>query len=412
MKLFIFILLVFFSLSSFCQKDRYRFAETYVGFETELVTEHNSFIYQKDGISHTEKLPSQITPRILIGGTHFWRHADFYISIPLTNIQFGGSKNISLTNDVYTGFRYLPFTLEDKTVRPYVGVGFNSKGLKLKNGPYYTNWQWFYEGGFNYRKNNKIFGFEMRYIPKSDFYNAYSRTKFQNTKTNPFSFSLSYKVAFDATAGYSSEGAKKYMKKIYNDAEKAGALSAFSFGIGLNAIIPLGKTELASQKAFFNDEIEGALTYDVGIGYYSNPLDATVRVSYRPIKQEETAFDYTYRLNNHSVAFEVFKFIGDYHGFVPFVGPYISLNRYHLEEIDLGKTTKDMTTNKLGYGLVFGWDIRQSRVDYITLRTNLRYTPEMNYKAGASKFTSKQIEFNFIQLVYYPERHKIYKQKK
>ena len=61
----------------------------------------------------------------------------------------------------------------------------------------------------------------------------------------------------------------------------------------------------------------------------------------------------------------------------------------------------------MGYGVVFGWDIKQSDVDYITLRTNLRYTPEFNFKSGGYKFTSERIEFNFIQIVYYPERHKM-----
>ena len=251
----------------------------------------------------------------------------------------------------------------------------------------------------------------MRYMAQNNFYNAYTRTDFQTTELSPFSFSMSYKIAFDATAGYSSEGSKRYMKKIYEKAEKEGALSAFSFGLGLNAIIPTGKTELASQQVFFNDEIDGSLTIDLGVGYYSNPLNSSFRLSYRPIQQKETAFDYTYQLFNHSVAAEAFKFIGDYHGFAPFVGPYISLNKYRIKEIDFGNTVRDESRTEMGYGVVFGWDIKQSDVDYITLRTNLRYTPEFNFKSGGYKFTSEHIEFNFIQIVYYPERHKIYKQK-
>tara|TARA_B110000503_G_C7128503_1_gene405769 strand:- start:1443 stop:1652 length:210 start_codon:yes stop_codon:yes gene_type:complete len=60
---------------------------------------------------------------------------------------------------------------------------------------------------------------------------------------------------------------------------------------------------------------------------------------------------------------------------VPFVGPYISGNNYRIVEPDNGGTITDYRASKLGYGVVFGWDIRLSQVDYLILRTNLRYTP-------------------------------------
>lgn len=397
------------TISAYAQKDRYRFAETYYGIETELSFEKNQFFRTSNGQLIQEQLPSSITPRILIGGTHFWRKADFYISIPLYNFRFDGSKKIRLNNDVFTGFRYLPLALEDNTLRPYVGLGLNSKNLQIDNGPNYTNWQWYYEGGINYRKNNKILGFEARYFPRNSFVNAYDRTQFQKTITDPFSFSLSYKIAFDATAGYSRESSKRFMKKIFEKADKAKAYDAFSFGVGLNALIPTGPSDLASQQAFFNDEIDGNVTVDLGVGYYFSELDAALRLSFRPLKQEESAFDYTYQLKRNSTAFEAFKFIGDYHGFAPFIGPYASFDHYALTETDQGKKLNEFKGWKFGYGLVFGWDIRQTPMDYLILRTNLRYTPQMDFKSNGYKFTSDQIEFNFIQIVFYPERYKIWK---
>jgi hypothetical protein len=412
MKTFIFLLLTLSFLTSFSQRDRYRFAETYVGFETEFVSEKNHFnFYNNEGIKRKGLIPSTITPRILIGGTHFWGHADFYISIPISQIRINGNKELFSTNNVYTGFRLLPWKLKNNAVRPYVGVGFNSKKVKLENGPIYANMQWFFEGGINYRFKNRILGLEMKYFPQNEFYTAISRTEFENLSLSNYSFSLSYKIAFDGSANYSSEHAKKYTQTIYDKAQQSGALSTFSLGLGLSALIPLDETELASQKAFFNDEIESTLTLDLGVGYYSNPLDATVRVSYRPLKQEEIAFDYNYKLVKHSLALEAFKFIGDYHGFVPFIGPYVSMDHYRLKETDHGNKIIDEKSNRLGYGVVFGWDIRLTDTDYLILRTNLRYTPEMGYKSNGYKFTSEQLEFNFIQFVYYPERHKLHKQK-
>lgn len=404
------ILLILFSAASLkAQKDRYRFAETYFGFESEFSFESNEYLVSQKGNVFKEDLPTTITPRILIGGTHFWRKADFYVSIPLVNLKLNGGKNIKLSNDVFTGFRYLPFALENHTLRPFAGFGLNSKSLEIKNGPIYTNWQWFYEAGLNFRKNNRIIGFETRYFPQNSFISAFSRNDFQKIKTSPYSFSISYKFVFDATAGYSSESSKRFVKKIYDKAKQSNAYDAFSFGVGFNALIPTGKSDLASEQAFFNDEIDGNLSLDLGVGYYLSKMDAALRVSFRSLKQEETAFDYTYKLRRNSTAFEAFKFVGDYHGFAPFIGPYISFDHYHLNETDHGNTLNELKQFKLGYGLVFGWDIRQTAMDYLILRTNLRYTPQMKYKSNGLKFTSSQIEFNFIQIVFYPERYKIWK---
>jgi len=406
---------LFIGFSSFAQKDRYRFAATYFGIEGEYIQENNSFYYlNNSGNIDKKRLPSSISPRFLIGGTHFWGHADFYISIPIANIKLNNNSNASISNDVLTGFRLLPIRLKSNAFSPYIGIGFNSKEYSQKGangkGPIYTNWQWYQEIGLAYQaKKSAIIELGIRYF-SANAYNSYiDRSTFKKTEVSPFSFSFSYKKVFDFTAGYSSENAKKYMAKVHKKAEKEGALSAFSLGVGFSALIPLKKTELASRHSFFNDEIEGNLFPDLGIAYYSSPLDASARLSFRPLKQKESAFDYTYELRRNSFAFEIFKFLGDYHGFVPFIGPYVSIDQYQLIETDHGEKIIDNIDTKLGYGVVFGWDIRQTKADYLVLRTNLRYTPEFSYKKGKYRFTTEQIEFNFIQLVFYPERYKVYK---
>lgn len=389
------------------QADRYRFAETYFGLETEIALENNYFNSPSNGES--QKLASSLSPRLLIGGTHFWGHADFYISIPLYSLPFNGSKAIKQSNSTFTGFRLLPFKLKNNSLRPYLGLGLNSKELKPKDGPLYSNWQCFYEGGFQYRKKNKILGLGIRYFENNSFQAALTRSDIQKINSSPFSFSLYYSWVFDGTAGYSSQGSKKYMSNIYALAKEKRAFNTYSIAVGLNALIPLEKTELASQQAFFNDEIEGKLSPDLSLGYYHSGLDASLRLSFRPLKQKEEAYGYSHELARYSTALEFIKFIGDYHGFVPFVGPYVSHDYYRLSEKDQGQSMIDYSTHKPGYGLVFGWDIRLTELDYLILRTNLRYSPNYSYDYKGFNFSSKQIEFNFIQLVFYPERIKIYK---
>src|SRR5690606_26021549 len=130
---------------------------------------------------------------------------------------------------------------------------------------------------------------------------------------------------------------------------------------------------------------------------------------YRRHKQEETAFDYNYSLKKQSVALEAFKFLFDFHGFVPFVGPFTARDYYHLNEKDVQRTVTNHKEESWAYGLVFGWDIRLSKTDFFILRTNLRYNPKVDLKQNGLTYTSKSIEFNFIQLVFYPERWKVYK---
>lgn len=409
----IFLLLISYSLLA--QKNRYDFATSYFGVEGEFINEKNDFKFiNNNGIEQIEKLPSTFTPRILIGATHFWNRADFYISIPLINFALNGQDNAKINNGVLTGLRAYPIALEKNKVRPFIGIGFSGKDYRQEgvNGKsqHYTNWQCFYEGGLSYQTSRKkLISLTARHLPQNDYTVFYSNTNAVETSLSPFSISVSYKKLIDLTSGYKSENAKKYLSKLRKAYEKGKALNTFSVGLGLSALIPMKKTELASRNEFINDEVQGNLSLDIGLAYYHHNLDAAARISYRPFKQEEISYEYSYQSIKHSIAVEAFKFIGDYHGFVPFIGPYISADKYAIEEKMNGDKQIDFSATKIGYGLVFGWDIRLSDVDYLLLRTNLRYTPNLGYKIENKSYTPNQLEFNFIQLVLYPERIKLNK---
>ncbi|MEQ8907733.1 MAG: hypothetical protein RIC95_00945 [Vicingaceae bacterium] len=407
-KLILIIIVVSLHNSLFAQKrDRYRFAETYFGLEAEFNPQDNTFQSFENGELNSGSTPSTLSPRVLIGGTHFWGHADFYVSLPLTNFRLNGSKKVFHTNGVLTGFRFLPFKLEGNSLKPFVGVGFNSKTLRIDEGPLYTNWQWYYEGGLNYRNaNNRIFGLELRYFPKASYQTYIDRSQSVATNLDQLTLSFSYKKAIDYSRNSGTEKYQRFYKRMKKDLRERKKLNTYSIGLGANALIPLAKTEHASRKAFFNDEIEGKVTVDLGLAYFIHNWNAAARLSYRPLRQAEEAHDYRYRLDRHSLALETFKFIGNYHGFVPFIGPYVSADYFRLKEKDQGKVVTDIHRREIGYGIVFGWDIRFSETDPLILRTNLRYNPDYNFTQDGLSFTAKNIEFNFIQVVIYPERFK------
>lgn len=412
---FLFILVFNLVLGQEKTKSRYQFAHTYFGLETELLPQENEFTtLDSYGNLKTNPLPFSSSTRFIIGGTHFWSHADFYVSIPLLEFALSKSKDAKISNGVLTGFKYFPFKLKANSVRPFVGVGFGGAPFQQKafngEGSVKNNRQWYYEGGLTFRrKGNRLFELGTRFFPKKDYNYYISRDIQQEFKLNNFSFLFSYKKLFDFTQSYAKPSMRKFVADVYQSLEENKGLSTFSVGFGYSATIPLEKIELSKRIPFLNQETTQNGNIELGFGYYLHRLDAAIRLSYRPLKQKESAYEYSSQMRTNSFAFETFKFIGDYHGFVPFVGPYLALNNYNYKETDEGEKIYSFVENKLAYGLVFGWDIRISDVDWLILRTNMRYTPNLNFKNNGLNYTNQQLEFNFIQLVYYPKRHKITK---
>ena len=113
----------------------------------------------------------------------------------------------------------------------------------------------------------------------------------------------------------------------------------------------------------------------------------------------------TQELKRSSIGLEVTKFLFDYHGFVPFVGPYVGYETLSFEENFEGQLTHDVTDEQIGYGIAFGWDIRPNRLQTWILRTNLRWFPDLKLQIeGDAEISFDNVEFNFIQLILFPGR--------
>ena len=62
-------------------------------------------------------------------------------------------------------------------------------------------------------------------------------------------------------------------------------------------------------------------------------------------------------------------------------------------------------TRMISPGILFGWDIVASPLETWVLRTNLRYYPFQEIvNIEGSRSRVDQFEFNFIELVVYPQR--------
>ena len=107
-KLKLLILTVLFSISLEGQdwKKRHQFAKTYFGLSQYIVNDLSPGNYiNENGTLQSFDKNGFITPSINIGATHFWGHADFYVSISTKDIKFGNDEmENSYRLGTFTGF--------------------------------------------------------------------------------------------------------------------------------------------------------------------------------------------------------------------------------------------------------------------------------------------------------------------
>jgi hypothetical protein len=145
-------------------------------------------------------------------------------------------------------------------------------------------------------------------------------------------------------------------------------------------------------------------TLDLGAGWYFDKPDLHLNLAYRAGRFDTEAYDYAQENRRRSVALEAYRFLFDYHGFVPFVGPVVSAEWLSVHERDAGTSVFRESRSTAAAGITFGWDIRPTRAQPWILRTNLRYYPRLRLPVPNGEQAFDQLEFNFIQLVWYPRR--------
>ena len=75
--------------------------------------------------------------------------------------------------------------------------------------------------------------------------------------------------------------------------------------------------------------------------------------------------------------------------------------------LEAGVKSQQQTTTAIEPGLTFGWDIVPGKTnEALILRTNLRWYPFSEFEVNGRKFNFSQLEYNLIQVVFYPERLK------
>jgi hypothetical protein len=368
-------------------RNQHNFAQTYFGIQADYM--HGSADFQPLGAL-----------RFNIGGLHFWKHADFYVSFPITTL---GPSNPEYSEGVLTGARFLPIPLGSGKINPFIGGYWSTPSLEINKGPELQKNNGGFEGGLYFLLGRSLSGeITGRYTAGQSVRYPLSESQFSDLTMPEWTLSFSLKKYIDTTAGLSSEAGKKWVKERRQELTVEKKLNVFSAGIGLSANIQLSPFNFIDSDLGLPKQGPNTLFPDIALGYYFYQPDMGIRLSYRPMNLANTGYDSDYSFQQHRLLFEGFKFLFDYNGFAPFLGLGVGADYGNLSLSTNGEKAISETEWLNSYAIVFGWDIRPSRVDTWYLRTNLRYI----YQNSGTEINlgEEHLEVNFIQFVIYPGR--------
>ncbi|MEL7146908.1 MAG: hypothetical protein AAFO69_11105, partial [Bacteroidota bacterium] len=320
---------------------------------------------------------STITPRLTIGGIHFWGHADFYVTFPLSFMTLQsvpqGLDEFEVYQGVETGMRLYPMKLTRQAVRPFVGISFRrfrfsqeQENATNENGvPNYGQFIHPIQFGLTYTSDQWHISASGYYNYQNEFNYYISPTEQGRVSLDPVSFNISLLRYVDSDRHMRTKPVVGQINRDYKLLKEKGLLSSWFWGLGPSAALQISKSAyLGENFPFLYDNFSVAILPDVSFGRYFNRLDANVNLTFRSYSDRFEGFNTEIRTRRHSIGVESVKFLFNYLGFVPFVGLAVSHESL--------KTTVDRVDhfrNVVAMGVTFGWDIRVTKTGSSLLRT-------------------------------------------
>ncbi|MFB2121470.1 hypothetical protein [Parapedobacter sp. 2B3] len=399
-------------------KNRLNFAKTYFELGGQYSPSFNSKTLNGNVVSFVQNSAS-LMPYLNIGGIHFWGHADFYISIPLgqINLQKNNSSDFLLNQSVITGARFLPLAYKDNRIRPYVGaswavVNFKQKSTPDNAQPLFQQNKLLLDLGLLYGKGNWLVRAGINYNYSNKWQYPLSQTNFQEIETPDWSGNVSIIYTVETTRSKKMEKENERLNQYGNvtkptkDALKFGD---YFIGAGFATSFMLSNSKYNNNEyPYFNKKGISRTYLDASIGYHFNRAGIITALSYRSPKFVNEAFGIKQTIQKNSFALEAYKFLTDYNGFTPYLGLNITYDNIRFSE----NQNIQKTFNQLNPGITFGWDILPGKTEqFFVLRTNLRWYPFSSIKINGQCFSQHQLEYNVIQAVFYPARYKNAKKK-
>lgn len=350
------------------------------------------------------------------GGFHFWGHGEFYVTFPMNYFPFQKNEETSaeLWHYVTTGYRFLPWAYQEKKLRPYFGVSWSALDFKQKikpdaNSPMLSkDFMLVPEAGllFGYRSFALRVG--LYYYHDNKWNYPLSRTVKAEVKTPPLALQVGLVYTMETSKNTEQDTKDKWNSypKVSKQSFGSTKFGDIFVGIGPSLSYCLVKSEYNQKNLpYLKNRLTSSNYFDIALGYHFEKLGLFTALSFRNPKFETEGYGAKQTIRKTSLALEVNKFLVDYTGFTPYVGINVAYDRLKYSE-NIDGIKKDLVLDRnIEPGITVGWDIQPGKnTEAIQLRTNLRWYPMTNFKVDGLNFNFSQLEYNLIQVVFYPGR--------
>ncbi len=387
---------------------RHRFAQLTLGAEVAYFPALGSTQYlNNDGVLTSSSVPGLISPRLSIGGLHFWGHADFAVAFPIAGMQTHRSDDLSSIYDpgISTMAKWYPWAVTRDAIRPYLGFSTQSFSFRqnrtdaeVDRGPWRSRIVTPLMAGLTLMKGNHLFELGAQYnLLQQEMAYPVSPSRLGTMTLPPLTISAGYKLMLETTAG--SERNWQNGKTQQLTEELGSQLNGWFVGIGPSSSWMIGPSPALFGLPSVKTPLADGVFFDIVGGYYWHKPDLNLNLAWRRMRTSSSGYGLHMQQKRNSLALECTKYLVDYHGFAPFIGPALSL-----ESLEVSfNSPQDQTYEELTgtVGITAGWDIRPSRLDWFYLRTNLRWFPNVSMTpVDGTTARFQNLEVNFIQFVW------------
>ncbi len=396
-------------------KNRYTFAQTTIGYDFDYTPSlGNSQFLNTQNQLEKFYFRNKVSPTITITGLHFWGHAEFFTGFSFLNISLGkSSTNYLFNRSAGTGAKIFPFALKTNRLRPFAGFSVAAFKYKKDDAATFRRVEYPVLFGLTYSFKRGMLELGAAYYYANEYNYYISKTEQVKLTTPPLSLNVDFKYYIDFSISSYKRELNGENKRILETLTANKKRSSFFIAVGPAYSFILSRSSYNKEvRPYLDDYKITSIFPDLGIGYYNYGTDAALNLSYRFYSASLNGHGVQQSVNRNSLGLEAYKFLGDYHGFVPFIGPIFSLESISAKEFENGVPIFSKQRDFIAGGIIAGWDIRPTRTDWWGIRTNIRYFPKLESTIdGIKSLNLSQLELNFLQLVIYPNRFGVYRTK-
>lgn len=392
-------------------RTRHRFAQSTLGLDLCVMAGGSSVFANTDSTLQEFNINPSLSPRIHMGGLHFWGHLEIFFNINLARIALKKDpvKVKSTVGDV-VGLKYFPVAVKFGQPRFYFGTGLTGinywqKSLGVRTADHNKIVLPATLGLF-YFKGKMGYDLSLTYLFDSQTKFYVSKKMYSTIQTPPFVFNIGIRKMFETTVSAEKHHKSGKEDSVFRLMRQQNKLSSWLFGIAPSSAFYLREPETNGSTYDFMGKGLYSILPELAVGYYYDPMRVNLVLTSRYIVLNKKAFDVHQKLERIAIGFESYWQFANYNGFAPYAGVHYGYEMLNYKETNTnGK--KNYSYRGFKPGIVVGWDILVSKYQPFTLRTNIRYFPNLGIDVGNNKKVwLDQIEFNFIEFVYYPGRSK------